>query len=546
MRGWIWFLMVGITSLAYGQQRVEGVVVDGETGRPVPFASVGVVGTSRGTSTNLQGAFSIVLLPDASVKISSVGYESALITSVQDLARVVLRPVATQLDEVVVFQGRVNARSVVRRAFARLRSNYNPRPFLQNFFYRHYNKDDDVYGRLIEASVDVWKDQGYRSIQAAAGIRDAIRVRHLRRSLDKTVMAQGHEPIAIRHALQADMVGYQAPEASAHRSFYTDVSNLLADADDYNFLFEGVSTYDEQTVYKIAYIYKIDSVLTTTGYQLLPVINGTLFITTDTYAIVKAIEEKSDGPNAVRSTALYRKIDSYYYPYHLIREGTYRTTDGSVHTFRIDLMSVEVHTGAVHRFTGAEPDKDALLKIPYDSLFWNTNTMLKTTPLEEQIIRDLGGGTSLNQQFQLYQQYQHHVSDGGRDGDGKFRWLRSFAGGRKPLYVGFWSSDCLPYLAEMELFKRLHQAHRSQMLFVLISLDEDETRWREAMKRFNFFADGIIHYRVGGSAAVLREWNIRQLPHFVVIARDGSTWAGQAPFPGSTQIAETLAQVLGK
>jgi thiol-disulfide isomerase/thioredoxin len=532
--------MAGITSLAWGQQRVEGVVVDGETGRPVPFASVGVVGTSRGTSTNLQGAFSIVLPPDATVKISSVGYESAVITSLPLLARVELKPVATELEEVIIFQGRVNARSVVRRAFARIRSNYNPRPFLQNFFYRHYNKDDNVYGRLIEASVDVWKEQGYRATQPAAGLRDAIRVNHLRRSLDKTVMAQGHEPIAIRHALQADIAGYQAPAPGNHRPFFSDVSNLQPDLADFNFLFEGLSTYDDQTVYKIAYIYKIDSVLTTQGFQLLPVINGTLFITTDTYAIVKATEERSDGPNAIRSTALYRKIDRYYYPYHFIREGTYRTSDRSVHAFRIELMSVEVRFGEGHRFTGSEPDKEALLEIPYDSLFWANHTMLKTTPLEEQIISDLGGGTSLNEQFQLYRQYERHVSDGGRDGEKKFDWLRAFTRGRKAMYVGFWSSDCFACLAELELFKRLHRAHRSSVMFVLVSLDEDEAKWRSALTRFNLFADGIIHYRVGAAAASVREWRVKNLPHFVLIARNGTVMAQDAPPPGSDQLTAVL------
>jgi hypothetical protein len=536
MYRWV-FLWLGISSAALAQQRVEGKVVDKETGEPIPFASIGIVGTSRGTSSNLNGQFSLSVERGAVIRITCIGYESVTIQSIEQLQLIQLSPSATQLAEVVIFQRDVNARKIVRKAFANITDNYASTPFLQKFFYRHYNQDDNEYGRLIEASVDVWKEQGYRMLQAAAGVRDEIRVTQLRRSLDRTVMAQGHEPISIRYILQADVAGYQTRAKLSHLTFFTDVSNLKIDAEDYTFTFQGVTTYDGEQVYEINYVYKTDSVLTTTGYQQLPQARGTLFITVDSFAIVKAEDIKTEGPNELRSIAFYRKFDQKYYPYHLIREGVTQTADSSIHTFHIELMSVEVRPGKGEKFEGREPSKAELLKIPYDSVFWNNNTVLKTTPLEDEIISDLGGGRSLTQQFDLYQQYEYHVSDGGVKGEEKFSWLRAYSKGRQFLYVGFWNSDCFPYLVELELFKRLQKTYRKKIAFVLLSVDDDETRWRQTMTRYNLFADGIIHYRIGSRSELEREFKMKDVPHFVWIGKQGETLAAEA-YPPSNPLLE--------
>ncbi len=543
MYRWL-ILWVAFAIPAFAQQRVDGKVVDKETGEPVPFASIGIVGTSRGTSTNLNGQFSLAVEPGVVIKITCIGYESVVIRSVDQLQRVELAPVATQLAEVVIFQRELNARKIVRKAFSAINDNYATQPFLQRFFYRHYNKDDDEYGRLIEASVDVWKEQGYRALQAAAGVRDAIRVTQLRRSLDKTVMAQGHEPISIRYILQADVCGYQTREKLNHISFYTDVSNLKMDGEDYTFIFNGVTNYDGQQVYEISYQYKTDSVLTTTGFKQLPGARGILYITMDSFAIVKAEDIKTEGLNEVRSIAFYRKFDSKYYPYHFIREGVTHTADGSAHMFHIELMSVEIRQRAEERFSGREPTKAELLKIPYDSVFWNNNTVLKTTPLEDEIINDLGGGKSLTQQFDLYQQYEFHVSDGGVEGEKKLEWLRTYSRGRQLMYLGFWSSDCFPYLVELELFKRLQRVYRNKIVFVLLSVEEDEARWRAAMAKYNLFADGIIHYRLGARCAAAREFQVKDVPHFVWIGKQGETLAPEAYAPSNPVLEREFKQLL--
>ncbi|MFN7791423.1 MAG: carboxypeptidase-like regulatory domain-containing protein, partial [Cyclobacteriaceae bacterium] len=277
-----------ISSSVFSQRLVEATIVDKETKKPVPFASIGIIGTSKGTSSNLNGQFSISINETDSIRITCVGYESLSLGATQLLPSIDLTPIVTQLSEIVILDRAINAKRVLRRAFANIDINYNNRPFLQQFFYRHYCKDGAAYGRLIEAAIDVWKTSGYRTVQHAAGEKEEIRVTQLRRSLDKTEMAQGHDPISVGNILQADIVAYQTDKRSEHMSLYTDVSNLRTDFDKYDFLCKGITYYDGLEVYEITYQNKKDSVLTTTGKYLdLVDIKGTLFITTGGYAFVR-------------------------------------------------------------------------------------------------------------------------------------------------------------------------------------------------------------------------------------------------------------------
>ncbi|GHN00086.1 hypothetical protein WSM22_15750 [Cytophagales bacterium WSM2-2] len=544
MLKWL-IIFLAFSCTVLGQQMLEGKIVDAETGKPVAFASIGVMGTTKGTSSNLNGQFTLSVPGKVSLKISCVGYESQVVNSTVDIRLIKLKPIATQLSEIVIFDKEINARKVVRKAFASIKENYITQPFLQKFFYRHYCKDDSVYGRIVEAFVDVWKNEGYQSLQKSAGEKEEIRVTQIRRSLDRTIMAQGHEPMSIGNILQADIVGYQTREKSEHLSYFTDLSNLKTDFDSYSFLFKGITTYDGEEVYEIGYAYKKDSVLTTSGeYLQLTQISGSLFIVPDSHAIIKAEDVRRYGESVVRTSSFYRKYNGRYQPYHFIRDGENHLSDNTVHSFHIELTSVETSTELSEKFTGREPGREQLLNIPYDSAFWSTTTVLKATPLENKIISDLGGGASLNKQFYLYRQYELNVNDGGKNGAEKFNWFKQFSESRKTLYLVFWASDCKPYLADLELAKRLQKRYRNKITFVLLSLDEDESLWKQTVSKYNLYSDGIVNYRIGKDEMILKSFDVKGVPTFVLIPRNSKAFDPHVKPPSDPQLEEDFKILL--
>lgn len=84
------------------QQSVSGVIRD-QQGNPLEGVSVSVKGTNRGTSTGADGHFSIAANPGDVLLVSMVGFQlKEVVVTEQTTVNVVLNPVDTKMDEVVV------------------------------------------------------------------------------------------------------------------------------------------------------------------------------------------------------------------------------------------------------------------------------------------------------------------------------------------------------------------------------------------------------------------------------------------------------------
>ncbi|MCH2450586.1 MAG: carboxypeptidase-like regulatory domain-containing protein [Gracilimonas sp.] len=62
-------------TFAQNNQNVSGVVVDAEDGDPLPGVSIQVQGTSRGTSTDIEGAYSLTVSSSDVLIFSFGSYE---------------------------------------------------------------------------------------------------------------------------------------------------------------------------------------------------------------------------------------------------------------------------------------------------------------------------------------------------------------------------------------------------------------------------------------------------------------------------------------
>ncbi len=99
-------LLFCITSLAYGQNNIKGVVLDSTNSQPVPFTTVYINGTTKGTITNDEGMFEIKNVPNPSeVVFSHICYEPKYIeikTGNTRYLKVLLNPKKINISEVVV------------------------------------------------------------------------------------------------------------------------------------------------------------------------------------------------------------------------------------------------------------------------------------------------------------------------------------------------------------------------------------------------------------------------------------------------------------
>ncbi|MCE2731871.1 MAG: carboxypeptidase-like regulatory domain-containing protein [Flammeovirgaceae bacterium] len=524
----ILFVLCFAFRIVQAQTVQESILIDSETKRAVPYASIGIVGTAKGTSSNLDGQFSLPIPVGASIRISCLGYKT--IDVAEPIPKVIyLSPVITQLQEIIVTNKKVNAAGVVSKAFRSLKDNCLQQSFNQTFFYRHYCKDNEIYGRLIEASVDVYKPNGYKTVRSKPGENESIRVNQLRRSFDKTIFAMGHVPIAINSILESDVTAYRTKQPIGKVDFFSEVNATKADFSLYTFTLAGITVQDNEEVYVIEFQSVIDSVRTTTGrYVYLPQAKGKFFITINSLAFVKTEVEKVWGTDTTVTNTYYKKYDGYFYPYHITRTGKTYMRDGSTHFFTIEFVSTDIETKKPEPFEGKEPGRFQLLSIPYDSSYWNTMPLLKTTPLEDRIIADLGGGKSLAQQFYIYQREQIQKIEEGKNGDEGFTWLVS-EDFKKPKFVAFWRSECQICIEEIN---SILQSTKEEFYLVSVSLDRDSANWSKAMKKLNWKnTENIKHIWLGNFSVMLDELNVKELPRYTWYDKRGKLVVKQAAKP---------------
>lgn len=107
----LFFLFVSLSSFAFGQNTVSGIVTDGETGETLIGASVLIKGTVRGTVTDVDGSYTLIshVPVPYTLQISMVGMETkeVEVTETNATVNVALSTQAIIGNEVVISASRM-------------------------------------------------------------------------------------------------------------------------------------------------------------------------------------------------------------------------------------------------------------------------------------------------------------------------------------------------------------------------------------------------------------------------------------------------------
>lgn len=284
---------------ATGQEEGEfrGSITDLNTGEPVIFATVQIIGLSKGVISNAEGDFRIpynIMPLEARLRISSMGYETRELSvgdyPVGKVAIIQIRPQIFFLNEAVVTADRrePSARTIVRRAIRAIPENYPQSPFSLVGYYRDYQKDSMGYVNLNEAILEAF-DAGFTATDSSTTrvrVYDLLENQRFRRD---TLALKPYDYVTRQKVIdRAYLPGYGGNEYSILR-VHDPIRNYRVNSFDFiNVLEKGLLSHHffrkEEPVYLDGeLLYHIRVTRRKPDY----IARGSLYVSKDRYAIHK-------------------------------------------------------------------------------------------------------------------------------------------------------------------------------------------------------------------------------------------------------------------
>ncbi len=396
----IW-LLIGLNCVAQ-KLSITKVVCDNSNQKPIELVNVHVVNSKKGTVTNTNGHFSLVINQDDEIAISALGFQTRLI-KLPDLTKdtIFLNHKVIELDEYKVFSKGMTANDIVRMAMGKTNKLSYNKPYSLNTFYRHSCAENEVYGRLIEASVILHDNKGHKKKYDAPIEKIGVEVNQIRRSFDFTQNFDVHDPISIYSTLKYDVYSY-----TSFLHFYPE---------DFNFQLIDTSFYDNALVWVISYEYARQQEKNLTENLL--DCKGQLLIRANDFGILEIKEEQhhsyiseyEEHNFQLSWTVKYQEHDGKYFLKYVSEKGknvdvmkstVHEVVSRKDHAFQVEMMVVDLQFENLKKVSSKEPSKDELDAILYDPVFWENFTVIQDTPLDEKIIQDLEKQATLESQFE--------------------------------------------------------------------------------------------------------------------------------------------------
>ncbi len=181
--------------LAAGAAPLRGVVLDGKTGQPVPYASVSVPAQGVGTVADGQGRYVLRAAPGVLV-VSSVGYAETTVVTTPAPLTVRLRPAAYELQSVEVRGESLDPRKIMKKVLAAQPKNYDQGDYTSEVYtYRRVSNFDSLSyeGEYVS---QVMVPAGQKNLHGGFLMMEDREQHRVREKHDIKVLAKGQKTFA--------------------------------------------------------------------------------------------------------------------------------------------------------------------------------------------------------------------------------------------------------------------------------------------------------------------------------------------------------------
>lgn len=162
MRKFILLISISIFSLPIISQTITGVIINNQTKQAIPYANIGLMGTSTGTVSNANGAFKLnnpTNNKTNKIYFSCIGYKSLeyQLKSNETELTISLIPQTYDINEITIMPDST-LRSFLLKAYKKIPDNYLDAPSIHKGFYRaSIINEQGEYLRFMELLTEGYK-----------------------------------------------------------------------------------------------------------------------------------------------------------------------------------------------------------------------------------------------------------------------------------------------------------------------------------------------------------------------------------------------------
>ena len=299
-------------------KNIAGLIVDGESFEPLPFATIGLKNTGRGTVSNNNGEFGLKIAPDHindTIYISYLGYierEVPVKQSLRDNFTIAMTREFISIPEILI---RTHIpQEIINKTLAAIPLNYGNTPVNLTGFYREGVLKKEELQSYSEAILQIYKNSYTGSL-----LGDQIKVLKSRK-IENTDLS---DTLAVR--LKAGLSTCLELDGAKNIFDFIDKESMK----EYSYQVTDIVSFDDDAAYAIDFEQR-------EGIDL-PLFKGTIYINTVDYAILQAdfelnpkyihkikdsfISSPTHGfntwPVSVKYSVSYRKVNDRYFLSHV-------------------------------------------------------------------------------------------------------------------------------------------------------------------------------------------------------------------------------------
>lgn len=377
---------------------VKGQVFEGQTKKPLPFVTIGIVDKNIGTVSNYDGYFSLKLPSSfigSTITISHLGYKSQVIPIkllTDQKVDIFLETEFISIQEVIIRN--IDPKEVVKKVLQNRSVNYANTPVYITSFYREGVLKNSKYLNYSEAVIEVFKSPYTRGFDS-----DQVKLLKSRKvvNIDQKDTLILKIKAGLRSGLELDIMK-SLPD-------FIDPEYM----DSYNYSKIDIVSINSRNAYAIAFEQKE----TVTD----PLYKGTLYVDMESFALISAdfevnpkylkdadnlyIIKKSRKynvtPEKVNYSISYNLWNGKYYINHIRSDlkinykKRFHLFSNDFHVF-LELASCQFDTLNVQRFTKEERFKTNTVfvdtKFSFDEDFWGDyNTITPEEKISQALSR---------------------------------------------------------------------------------------------------------------------------------------------------------------